>query len=292
MSPTVTSRKAFTLIELLVVIAIIAILAAILFPVFAQAREKARQTMCLSNMKQIGLGMMQYEQDNNETYAARYFDYCPQGAAIPCSTGFTRAVWMDLIYPYIKQHGGVTNANGNTSKSPEGVFVCPDSPMPNSVNSTIAKTYQSYAMVCDFDLDANCVQNPNTCTGKGYVYHGIDASLTDAMVPAPASSIFVGEAPDCGKRSAWVTECADPTSRICQPQRDLSGNELPDKHYHVANNWNAHTDITNLHGDQRHSGGSNYAFFDGHAHWYQIWQTVPTAANPSTHNLWTTYPND
>ena len=61
-------RKGFTLIELLVVIAIIAILAAILFPVFAQAREKARQTSCLSNLKQIGTAMMLYTDDNHETY--------------------------------------------------------------------------------------------------------------------------------------------------------------------------------------------------------------------------------
>ena len=61
-----TRQDAFTLIELLVVIAIIAILAAILFPVFAQAREKARQTACLSNMKQIGTGAMMYAQDYDE----------------------------------------------------------------------------------------------------------------------------------------------------------------------------------------------------------------------------------
>src|SRR5262249_15795329 len=62
-----TRRPAFTLIELLVVIAIFAILAAILFPVFAQARAKARQAACLSNMKQIGLGLMMYAQDYDET---------------------------------------------------------------------------------------------------------------------------------------------------------------------------------------------------------------------------------
>jgi prepilin-type N-terminal cleavage/methylation domain-containing protein/prepilin-type processing-associated H-X9-DG protein len=64
-------RTGFTLIELLVVIAIIAILAAILFPVFAQAREKARQTACLSNMKQVGLGLQLYSQDYDETLPPR-----------------------------------------------------------------------------------------------------------------------------------------------------------------------------------------------------------------------------
>src|SRR5258707_9076849 len=62
------TRAGFTLIELLVVIAIIAILAAILFPVFSKVREKARQTTCLSNEKQLGLGITQYLQDNDEMY--------------------------------------------------------------------------------------------------------------------------------------------------------------------------------------------------------------------------------
>jgi prepilin-type N-terminal cleavage/methylation domain-containing protein/prepilin-type processing-associated H-X9-DG protein len=89
--------SAFTLIELLVVIAIIAILAAILFPVFAQAREKARQTACLSNNKQIGTALMMYTQDYDETVVMNGY----AGGA---------ATWPDLLQPYIK----------NTQ-----VFLCP-----------------------------------------------------------------------------------------------------------------------------------------------------------------------
>jgi len=113
---TIQSRKAFTLIELLVVIAIIAILAAILFPVFAKAREKARQISCLSNMRQIGLGFMQYTQDNDEvlpgsgdlnysTHEGAWVDidtYAAPTSVFSPSTG--------AIFPYVKSIG---------------VFVCP-----------------------------------------------------------------------------------------------------------------------------------------------------------------------
>lgn len=93
-------RKGFTLIELLVVIAIIAILAAILFPVFARAREKARQASCLSNMKQLSLGVMMYVQDYDET--------CPK--RVDWTLAGINYLIPDLINPYIK----------NT-----GVWVCP-----------------------------------------------------------------------------------------------------------------------------------------------------------------------
>jgi prepilin-type N-terminal cleavage/methylation domain-containing protein/prepilin-type processing-associated H-X9-DG protein len=102
-------RRGFTLIELLVVIAIIAILAAILFPVFAKAREKARQTSCLSNLKQLGLGMMMYAQDYDETLAR--LDMGGYDAVAPDSgdpafnqrsaTEWYRT-WPSLILPYVK----------------------------------------------------------------------------------------------------------------------------------------------------------------------------------------------
>lgn len=86
-----SSARAFTLIELLVVIAIIAILAAILFPVFARARENARRASCMSNLKQIGLGMLQYCQDYDEKFplAVNGSNTSPVG-------------WADSIQPYVK----------------------------------------------------------------------------------------------------------------------------------------------------------------------------------------------
>jgi len=87
-------RRGFTLIELLVVIAIIAILAAILFPVFARAREKAKQASCQSNVKQLGLAFMMYAQD--------YDDYLP-ACGVHNADG-TRALWTRLVDPYIKNN--------------------------------------------------------------------------------------------------------------------------------------------------------------------------------------------
>lgn len=94
----VSKRVAFTLIELLVVIAIIALLAAILFPVFARARENARRASCQSNLKQIGMGMIQYSQDYDERVPDSWY-----GAGNAASTpGGVRYKWMDVIYPYVK----------------------------------------------------------------------------------------------------------------------------------------------------------------------------------------------
>jgi prepilin-type N-terminal cleavage/methylation domain-containing protein len=116
-------KVGFTLIELLVVIAIIAILAAILFPVFAQARAKGKHATCLSNMKQIGLATMQYVSDYNETYYAHRFNTGTDSNPLIGLTGGTnspisgkardKTFWISLLQPYTKNYG---------------VFVCPANP--------------------------------------------------------------------------------------------------------------------------------------------------------------------
>lgn len=93
-------KKAFTLIELLVVIAIIAILAAILFPVFAQAKEAAKKTVALSNMKQLGVAMAMYTTDNDDYYprsGVQDYNYGPPAAWVAVWHG-----WSSVIYPYVK----------------------------------------------------------------------------------------------------------------------------------------------------------------------------------------------
>lgn len=92
-------RRGFTLIELLVVIAIIAILASILFPVFGRARENARRSSCQSNLKQVGLGLLQYIQDSDERTPRTFYGNGGWGASNPTLGHYK---WMDAIEPYMK----------------------------------------------------------------------------------------------------------------------------------------------------------------------------------------------
>jgi prepilin-type N-terminal cleavage/methylation domain-containing protein/prepilin-type processing-associated H-X9-DG protein len=150
-----TSRKgaAFTLIELLVVIAIIAILAAILFPVFAQAREKARQASCLSNEKQIGLGIMQYYQDYDETYPCHQFYLASTGAIYS---------WQTALDPYMKSRD---------------VFRCPA----NALNQT-----NVYGATNGYPIS----YVPNSALMPNYSQNWV---ATVADVSAPASTLMVLE---------------------------------------------------------------------------------------------------
>ena len=114
-----SARTAFTLIELLVVIAIIAILAAILFPVFAQAREKARQTTCLSNMRQLGIGLGMYVQDYDEAcfFFAHDRDLSRTNPLAPW--GATRENrWWNQILPYTRTQGALLFCPSDTGRLP------------------------------------------------------------------------------------------------------------------------------------------------------------------------------
>src|SRR5690606_27636072 len=95
-------RFGFTLIELLVVIAIISILAAILFPVFARARDSARRASCMNNMKQIGLGLMQYAQDYDERYPRQTSGTESNYVVWDYSAPTSEENWIKSIYPYVK----------------------------------------------------------------------------------------------------------------------------------------------------------------------------------------------
>lgn len=253
----------FTLIELLVVIAIIAILAAILFPVFAQARAKARQTSCLNNEKQIALAVMQYVQDYDETL--------PIVEAYP-STG--QISWTDLVTPYTSQK--------LTLKGDTGLFRCPDDVTPRFVGTTVSDNQPiSYAFATFWDggtwhpgtagISNRCNGTPNAysqpCVTGGNDIFGVPLSV----VKAPASKIMIAELhmsynwsgnagwlrasspflPDCGSYWMFAQDMA----------RCFTGN--PDK----------------LPG--RHNGGWNYAFCDGHVKWMRPEQTM---GDPATSN--------
>jgi len=161
-------RKGFTLIELLVVIAIISILAAILFPVFARARENARRASCMSNLKQIGLGVMMYTQDYDEKYPPAAWNPGVEqtDSAMPgkrfaistavCASGYCVS-WMDIIYPYVKS---------------VQVFVCPsaryspDNPSYGYSNAISGKQITNYNSTLSgtlnwIPLSMSAVQRPS-----------------------------------------------------------------------------------------------------------------------------------
>src|SRR5262249_45585266 len=122
--PKRSPQRGFTLIELLVVIAIIAILAAILFPVFAQAREMARRTACISNNRQIGLGINMYVQDYDEIYCPYFSGY------VPATGQYTspQFYWPQLVAPYIQKANGSGRGGQAIISDLSAVFRCPNAP--------------------------------------------------------------------------------------------------------------------------------------------------------------------
>lgn len=150
-------KKAFTLIELLVVVAIIALLAAILFPVFARAREKARQSACQSNMRQMGLALMQYTQDYDET--------CP--FAYISDSGKS---WKEALEPYAKS---------------TQIYICPSNALGKSNISYSANSCNGYNY-------GNSPSNKNGVMGYQDTY-GVMNPAKLAEITAPSSLVCIVE---------------------------------------------------------------------------------------------------
>ena len=173
-----SARTGFTLIELLVVIAIIALLAAILLPVFAAAREKARQTSCLNNQKQLGIAVMAYTQDNDERMP------------IPYGSGASQLGWAGRIYPYVKSVGS---------------FKCPD----DSTVAAVPFYVNSYGFNTNALLDNPGISPPSpvglsefAAPASTILLFEVDTNVADLLNPVEASAARGNAGQKCGGISA------------------------------------------------------------------------------------------
>jgi len=248
------TKRGFTLIELLVVIAIIAILAAILFPVFAQAREKARAISCLSNMKQLGLGELMYNQDSDEKYTPGQNPYGEANG------------WAGELYPYIKS---------------VAVFKCPDdSTVANgsvvsygiNLNTAIyngAGTGADGAPLAQFTSPAKTVLLFEVVNSTYYdITKGTAAGGDDFPAnPTPAQGWAGGSPAGCGQGSQWDmtgynsdytqnNHIAYATGVLFNAQTPAAGA----RYYSTGS-----TPTSNILLKGRHNEGANYVMGDGHA---------------------------
>ena len=236
---------AFTLIELLVVIAIIAILAAILFPVFAQARESARQSSCLSNMKQFGLANTMYVQDYDETMPQTYYYVNANGVG--------RLHWTMMLQPYIKNLD---------------LFRCP-----SDADPTLAGSSGGFP-----DAQAPRISYlPNYAVMPAW--DGIPV-VTLAQIGTPASVIAYAEKRYKVPNSTKILKTYVGVSGFYpnEPRGGCFGTyyrtcTMDDVATMIATGKDKPCELPRVFFD-RHKGGSNYNFVDGHAKWYRLEQTL------------------
>jgi len=274
-------RKAFTLIELLVVIAIIAILAAILFPVFAQAKEAAKKTACLSNNKQIATALFMYAGDYDDTLCQTSWEQA--ATPNPANPGGTYQVhWTFLMQPYIK--------NWQMFVCPsDAAPVKPNNPCPNGI-SDLGKLDASGHMYCDWQAQAySYIPNYNAMPAHDWTV------VTQTTYASPADTIMTTERRDDGQKSdSHKGVSGFYPSQPC-PQWTISAFPASGQNYSyfteafakselaILNSTNISTwpplfkkyDILRVKWD-RHSGGggANYSFADGHAKYQAVGQTL------------------
>ena len=242
------NKRGFTLIELLVVIAIIAILAAILFPVFAKAREKARQSSCINNMKQITTALTMFANDHEEQYPAAFFNQTAFG-------GNTPQQWKAVLYPYLKT---------------PAVFVCASDPY--------GSEKKVYAQSREADEPASYRYNI-TLVGRDPALNNAPAvPIALGSISSPSELIMIAESqpfpnPDVpvsnggqewNQVAAYVTQKEDPRAQI-DPSQKKDGGPVPHK---------------------RHGDGAVYGFADNHVKWMRWEQTWMPSGQLNGKNMW------